>query len=164
LLSFNINQMLQAYTLLMLASTLLTSVFSSPNIPQDLRDKAISNANYAITYAQNVIAQGEPQSTGSPTVAPVQTFGSVVQPLPTCTLTASSSPIHGQSLSWTSTGATQATAYESNGYDGGVPVWKYPTELTPVDSGYRAGFGLDYKNFKVQFTGQGGSVTCLASI
>ena len=42
--------LLQILTLLQLAINLLVSA-QSPNVPQTLRDKAISTANYAITVA-----------------------------------------------------------------------------------------------------------------
>lgn len=48
-----------AYTLLVMAMTLLTSVSGNVNVSQDVKDGAINIANSAITYAQQVIAQGE---------------------------------------------------------------------------------------------------------
>lgn len=86
---------------------------------------------------------------------------------PTCSLTASSTPIKGETIAWSSTNANSGTLYITSGaVDGGVRIYKSsPTfDLLPVTSGYEDDFGPNWY-YKAVFTSQSGdSVTCLADV
>ena len=85
--------MVQALTLLIMALQLLTAV-NHPNVPESLKQSAISTANFAIKVANEALKEGTVQSIAT-TPAPVQIvtppvlvedtspkFGSVVAPEP----------------------------------------------------------------------------------
>lgn len=173
-----------AYTLLIMAMSLLTSLQNSPNISPELRTQAIQIANNAITYGQQVIAQESVSAAPTTTVTtnPNPAFGSTGTvspsvPAPTCVLTGSTykDPIGNTvgKVSWASTNATSGYLenvttntkiphnMQTDFYDNGQPA------NSSMASGYTRSLTLSPNSattFVAHISGDGGQAICSTDI
>ena len=78
--------MIQALTLLIVATQLLSAISASPNIPASFRDNAVTVANYAIEVAEAELAKASApapvEEAPAPAPTPLPSFSGIKEPIP----------------------------------------------------------------------------------
>lgn len=78
--------MIQALTLLIVATQLLSAISANPNIPASFRDNAVTVANYAIEVAEAELAKASApapvEEAPAPAPAPLPSFSGIKEPIP----------------------------------------------------------------------------------